>query len=173
MLRGAMSAGGCLFVVSCRARAAATSDPSFRERVGPAFETSSRADTTRHSARTTTDTMAAKTRPAVQRHAEHIEVHQDDMKEEEAEETLDESMDPLEESGHTVDSSDEDEPDVNTLEDMQRFAETFVGINKRFRLINRIGEGIALNHWLSICRDVGLAHFYPQEPSQQCTKPRT
>ena len=76
------------------------------------------------------------------RQAEHIDVHQDDIKEEEAEETLDESIDPLEESGHTVDSSDEEVED-SVQEDMARFEETFVGINKRFRLINRIGEGMS------------------------------
>ncbi|CAE7000145.1 hypothetical protein CFE70_000932 [Pyrenophora teres f. teres 0-1] len=74
------------------------------------------------------------------RHAEAIDVHEDDIKQEEAESTLDESMDPLDESGHTVDSSEEEVED-SVQEDMARFEETFVGINKRFRLINRIGEG--------------------------------
>lgn len=76
------------------------------------------------------------------RHAEHIDVHEDDIKDEEAEETLDESMNPLEESGQTVDSSDEEVED-SVQEDMARFEDTFVGINKRFRLINRIGEGMS------------------------------
>lgn len=75
------------------------------------------------------------------RHAEHIDVHEDDLREEDAEETLDESMDPLEESGQTVDSSDEEIED-SVQEDMARFRETFVGIGNRFRLINRIGEGM-------------------------------
>ena len=83
----------------------------------------------------------------------HIDVHEDDIKEEDAEETLDESMDPLDESGHTVDSSDEEVEDA-VQEDMARFEETFVGINKRFRLINRIGEGMS-DHWLAICRVAG------------------
>lgn len=77
-----------------------------------------------------------------QRQAEHIAVHEDDINDEDAEETLDESMDPLDESGHTVDSSDEEVEDA-VQEDMARFEETFVGINKRFRLINRIGEGMS------------------------------
>jgi cell division control protein 7 len=77
------------------------------------------------------------------RQAEHIDIHEDDMKDEEAEETLDESMDPLEESGHTVDSSDEEEVEDSVQEDMARFEESFAGINKRFRLINRIGEGMS------------------------------
>ncbi|KAF2634537.1 kinase-like protein [Massarina eburnea CBS 473.64] len=56
------------------------------------------------------------------------------------EELLDESTDPLEESGHTVDSSDE-EIDENVADEMGRFEDSFIGINKRYRLINRIGEG--------------------------------
>lgn len=75
------------------------------------------------------------------RNAEPIDVHEDDIKEEDAEEALDESMDPLEESGHTVDSSDEEVEDA-VQEDITRFEESFSGINKRFRLINRIGEGM-------------------------------
>ena len=79
------------------------------------------------------------------RHVEQIDVHEDNNnnnKEEDAEETMDESMDPLEESGHTIDSSDEEEVEDSVQEDMARFEETFVGITKRFRLINRIGEGM-------------------------------
>jgi hypothetical protein len=79
---------------------------------------------------------------ATLRNVEHIDVHEDDIKEEDAQETMDESMDPLEESGHTVDSSDEEVED-SVQEDMARFEETFVGITKRFRLINRIGEGMS------------------------------
>ncbi|KAI4622377.1 hypothetical protein J4E83_005120 [Alternaria metachromatica] len=74
------------------------------------------------------------------RHAEAIDVHEDDMGEDQAEETQDESMNPLDESGRTADSSDEEVED-SVQEDMARFEETFVGISKRFRLINRIGEG--------------------------------
>jgi cell division control protein 7 len=79
----------------------------------------------------------AKARTSLQRHVEQIEVHEDDLKEQDAEETLDESLDQLE-SEH---SSDE-EVEQSVAEDMARFEETFVGINKRFRLINRIGEGM-------------------------------
>ncbi|CBY01821.1 hypothetical protein IAQ61_006415 [Plenodomus lingam] len=76
------------------------------------------------------------------RHAEHIDVHEDEdeVNEEQVEEQLDESMDPLDESGQTVDSSDEEIED-SVQEDMARFEESFVGISKRYRLINRIGEG--------------------------------
>lgn len=82
----------------------------------------------------------SKTRTSLQRQAEQIDVHEDDQKEEDVNSELGESMDPLDESGHTVDSSDEEVEDA-VAEDMSRFEETFVGINKRFRLINRIGEG--------------------------------
>ncbi|KAF1931733.1 kinase-like protein [Didymella exigua CBS 183.55] len=82
----------------------------------------------------------SKTRTALQRQTEQINVHEDDQKDEEVNSELGESMDPLDESGHTVDSSDEEVEDA-VAEDMSRFEETFVGINKRFRLINRIGEG--------------------------------
>jgi len=34
--------------------------------------------------------------------------------------------------------------DATVAEDMQKFQETFKGIKDRFRLINRIGEGICL-----------------------------
>lgn len=93
----------------------------------------------------------AKARVSLQRQAEQIDVHEDDQKEEEVNSELGESMDPLDESGHTVDSSDEEVEDA-VAEDMSRFEETFVGINKRFRLINRIGEGKSLGHWPAICR---------------------
>jgi cell division control protein 7 len=83
------------------------------------------------------------------RHAEAIDIHEDDIKEEDVESTLDESMDPLDESGHTVDSSDEEIED-SVQEDMARFEESFAGINKRFRLINRIGEGMS--------HTIGLQH---------------
>lgn len=82
----------------------------------------------------------AKARALTQRNGEMIDVHQDDPKEEDLEEILDESADPLEESGHTVDTSDE-EVDDSVAEEIARFEESFVGIHKRYRLINRIGEG--------------------------------
>lgn len=54
----------------------------------------------------------------------------------------DESRDPLEESGCTHDGSDEEEVvEESVAEDMDRFEESFEGITKRYRLINRIGEG--------------------------------
>ncbi|KAF2478135.1 kinase-like protein [Lindgomyces ingoldianus] len=76
---------------------------------------------------------------AQSRQAEQLVIHEDEMKEEE-EEFFDESGDPLEESGRTMDSSDE-EIEQAVAEDIVRFEDSFVGINKRYRLINRIGEG--------------------------------
>lgn len=93
----------------------------------------------------------AKARVSLQRQAEQIDVHEDDQKEEEVNSELGESMDPLDESGHTVDSSDEEVEDA-VAEDMARFEESFAGINKRFRLINRIGEGKSSRRWPAICR---------------------
>jgi hypothetical protein len=72
--------------------------------------------------------------------AQLLAIHQDDIREDDAEQTLDESADPLEESGRTVDSSDE-EVEESVAEDIARFEDSFAGINKRYRLINRIGEG--------------------------------
>lgn len=71
---------------------------------------------------------------------QEIGLDDDNLKQELAEETMDESADPLEESGRTVDSSDEEVED-SVADDIARFEESFTGINKRFRLINRIGEG--------------------------------
>lgn len=87
----------------------------------------------------------AKVRGLSQQQTEDLVIHHDDLKEEEAEETLDESADPLEESGRTVDTSDEEVEDT-VAEDMMRFEDSFAGINKRYRLINRIGEGKSPYH---------------------------
>lgn len=81
-------------------------------------------------------------RLSLQRHAEPIDVHEDGMNDVDGDVTQDESMDPLDESGRTVDSSDEEVED-SVQEDMARFEESFEGITKRFRLINRIGEGMS------------------------------
>ena len=74
-------------------------------------------------------------------HHDHV---YDDNTEEETEDAMDESRDPLEESGcpHSDDSDDEIEETV--AEDIRRFEQTFQDINKRYRLINRIGEGNTL-----------------------------
>ncbi|KAK5169011.1 uncharacterized protein LTR77_006320 [Saxophila tyrrhenica] len=55
-------------------------------------------------------------------------------------EEMDESKDPMEESGGTV-SDEEDGIDHEVLDDMERFEQSFKNISQRYRLINRIGEG--------------------------------
>jgi len=57
----------------------------------------------------------------------------DDMEEEEDDQQEDGFSDVSDESGAAV--------DVQVQEDMDKFQETFEGLEKRFRLINRIGEG--------------------------------
>ena len=92
----------------------------------------------------------AKARTSLQRHAEELDLHHDDPQDGgDPEETLDESADPLEESGRTIDTSEEEEEvDELVAEDIERFENSFVGINKRYRVINRIGEGQS-QHWLA------------------------
>jgi len=60
------------------------------------------------------------------------------------EERLDDSRDTFEESEETTlgSSDDDSDPDASVLEDMERFEQSFKGITKRYKLINRIGEGI-------------------------------
>lgn len=54
------------------------------------------------------------------------------------------AVEASEESGGTgQESSDDDEElDPSVLEGMQQFKESFKGIDRRYRLINRIGEGV-------------------------------
>lgn len=58
---------------------------------------------------------------------------------------LDESRGPLEDSGCTrsdsSDDDDDDEVEESVVKDIQKFEESFRGITKRYRLLNRIGEG--------------------------------
>ncbi|KAF4552438.1 Protein kinase domain-containing protein 32 [Elsinoe fawcettii] len=76
---------------------------------------------------------------------EQLHVHEDhvyeDNSEEETEDAMDESRDPLEESGGTRDDSSEEELEDAVALDIHNFEQTFKDINKRYRLINRIGEG--------------------------------
>jgi len=64
-----------------------------------------------------------------------------DFESEENDTVMDESRDPLEESGCTRTDDSEEEIEDTVAEDMARFEESFKGITKRYRLINRIGEG--------------------------------
>ena len=112
----------------------------------------------------------AKARAVQQRGGEAIDVHYDGIEEEDPDETLDESADPLEESGRTVDTSDE-EVDENVADEMARFEDSFVGIDKRYRLINRIGEGEWRKHL--IYATLSQTNLGGQAPSRPYTKPRT
>lgn len=64
---------------------------------------------------------------------------------------------------------EDDEPvDPSVKEDMKKLEDTFTGISKRFRLINRIGEGTyAIDHFtLPALTSLFQVHFRP------CTKQR-
>jgi len=91
----------------------------------------------------------------------------DDMDSGAYNEQQDESSDPLlEESGCTKSTSsddvtDDEEIDELVLEDMQKFEETFKGITKRYRLLNRIGEGIkSLSATTKIVTDLIARHLF-------------
>lgn len=78
---------------------------------------------------------------------EPVVVHEDepahygDSTEDDTEE-MDESRDPLEESGGTISEEDSDEEvEDSVVEDINKFEASFKNITKRYRLINRIGEG--------------------------------
>ncbi|TKA78895.1 hypothetical protein B0A49_01660 [Cryomyces minteri] len=76
-----------------------------------------------------------------------IDIHEDepgrycDNSEEDTEEAMDESRGPLEESGCTRSDDSEEELEDYVQEDILKFEDSFRGITKRYRLINRIGEG--------------------------------
>lgn len=57
-------------------------------------------------------------------------------------ELMEESADPLQESGQTRMSDSEEEVEDIVAEDITRFEASFRGINSKYRLINRIGEGM-------------------------------
>ncbi|PNS20627.1 Cell cycle serine/threonine-protein kinase hsk1 [Sphaceloma murrayae] len=80
-----------------------------------------------------------------QRIAEPLRVHEDHVynnnSEEDTEDAMDDSKDPMEESGRTRSDDSEEEVEDAVVEDIQNFEQTFRDINKKYRLINRIGEG--------------------------------
>ena len=127
-----------MFVVCCRNQASGFCFASFNLWTGLKL-------THANNKTTSAATTMAKAHVSLQRQAEQIDVHEDDRKEEDVNSELGESMDPLDESGHTINSSDEEVEDA-VAEDMARFEESFAGITKRFRLINRIGEGKKSRH---------------------------
>ena len=71
-----------------------------------------------------------------------VKIHEDEPEDHDEETIMDESRGPDDESGaaHT-DDSDESELDESVAEDIARFEASFEGINNRYRLISRIGEG--------------------------------
>jgi len=78
---------------------------------------------------------------------EPFNIHHDDMDEsmeenEEMEESKVEDVEEMEVEDNSEDSDSDEEVAASVKEDIRRFQETFKGINERFRLINRIGEGM-------------------------------
>lgn len=76
------------------------------------------------------------------------------------------------------DSSDDSDDSIGSVqesvaEDMQKLEATFKGISKRFRLINRIGEGTRDPIWSGTFvaeKSLLTVNFWNQGPSLQCTK---
>ena len=81
--------------------------------------------------------------PRIQRGSQSLQVHQDAASNDSTDE-LTESRGPLEDSGCTksADSDNEDaQPEASVLRDMRRLEESFRGISRKYKLIDRIGEG--------------------------------
>jgi cell division control protein 7 len=76
-----------------------------------------------------------------------VEIHEDaqQCREDENDTAMEESRDPLEESGCTQDDSEDDDIDESVLQDIEQFQRSFKDIGKKYRLINRIGEGESAN----------------------------
>ena len=72
-----------------------------------------------------------------------VEIHEDERYTDEDDTVLDESRDPLEESGCTQDDSEDEDIDDSVLADIEHFQRTFKDIGKKYRLVNRIGEGMS------------------------------
>jgi cell division control protein 7 len=73
----------------------------------------------------------------LRREAAPIEIFEED----ENDTVVDESRDPMEESGCTQDDSEDEDIDESVLQDIEQFQNSFKDIGKKYRLINRIGEG--------------------------------
>jgi hypothetical protein len=86
-------------------------------------------------------------RPRVQRHMAqpqhiHIAEDQDEEEEEEEEDEVEEDDGGEGLSGEENDNDEsEDEVEESVIEDMRKLEESFRGISRKYRLINRIGEG--------------------------------
>jgi cell division control protein 7 len=78
------------------------------------------------------------------RQPEPVVIHQDPQpfEEDENDTVVDESRDPMEESGCTQDDSEDEDIDDSVLEDIEAFQRSFKDIGKKYRLVNRIGEGM-------------------------------
>jgi len=95
-----------------------------------------------------------------QKPANAVKVHEDEpeiqlsesqVESDEGDTVMDESRGPENESGAThTDESEESELDESVAEDIARFEASFKGINKRYRLINRIGEGECWRYWWAV-----------------------
>jgi len=71
-----------------------------------------------------------------------VKIHEDEPENEAEATVMDESRGQDDETGATrTDDSEESELDESVAEDIARFEASFKGINKRYRLISRIGEG--------------------------------
>lgn len=83
--------------------------------------------------------------------SEVLSDQEQDEQEEDGEEDYNEDYydERQDEGSDTSEDSQDIEPAV--LEDMEKFRDTFKGISKRFRLINRIGEG-KLNYDIQFAR---------------------
>jgi cell division control protein 7 len=77
-----------------------------------------------------------------QKEQQPLQIHQDECTDEEGDTVMDESMGPLDESGVTVTDSEDEEIEESVADDIAKFEDSFRNINKRYRLINRIGEGM-------------------------------
>lgn len=80
-------------------------------------------------------------------------IEEEEREEYEEEHDDDDRQDDESQSDTSEESQENIEPAV--LEDMDKFRETFKGISSRFRLINRIGEGMFVNKYtfLYLCFD--------------------
>jgi cell division control protein 7 len=78
-------------------------------------------------------------------HDEHdLERSQDEteeLAESEAEQDLDQDEE-VDNDGYSDSGESDDYVEPSVLEDMEKFQQSFKGIKERFRLINRIGEGM-------------------------------
>jgi len=78
-------------------------------------------------------------------HDHDHDAHYEDRSDE-TEDAMDESKGPLEESGATITDESDEEIEASVQQDILRFEQSFKDITRRYRLINRIGEGPSSHH---------------------------